>query len=209
MQEIYGLKFFNSDGSLLMEIGPHVVQEIPLFAGKIGEVAAYWAQAEVHLNCLFAVLLNVTPDEAASRLKRYKTAALAAKGARNIAAEYLVGEELQKITEILDKMDLIRLRRNRIQHDVWAKKGGIDDRLFAVHVNQYLDFTTRMLELTESKLPENEKTNRIIELGEEFAAIVTAGYSVGELQELEYELSDLNKSLMSAMFTRLLARKND
>lgn len=209
MQEKYGLQFFNSDGSLLMDVGPHVVREMPQFSEKIGEIAACWAQTEVHLNCLFAVLLNVTPDDAAYRLKRYKTAAQAAEGARNIATECLAGGELKNVNDILDRMNSIRPRRNRIQHDVWAKKGGVEDRLYAVHADQYLEFTTRMLELTESRLSESVKVDRIICLGEEFAGKVSASFTVGELQNLEYELSEVSKDLMTAMFARLLARKEN
>lgn len=209
MREKYGLQFFNSDGSLLMEVGPHVVREMPQFSEKIGEIAACWAQAEVHLNCLFAVLLDVTPDDAACRLKRYKTAAQAAEGARAIAADYLAGEELKNVNDILDRLNSIRPRRNRIQHDVWARKGGVEDRLYAVHADQYLEFTTRMLELTESKLSEGEKVDQIIRLDEEFAGKVSASFTVEELEALEYELGEVSKDLMTAMFARLLARKEN
>ena len=209
MRERYGLQFFNSDGSLLMEVGPHVVREMPQFSEKIGEIAACWAQAEVHLNCLFAVLLDVTPDDAACRLKRYKTAAQAAEGARAIAADYLAGEELKNVNDILDRLNSIRPRRNRIQHDVWARKGGVEDRLYAVHADQYLEFTTRMLELTESKLSEGEKVDQIIRLDEEFAGKVSASFTVEELEDLEYELGEVSKDLMTAMFARLLARKEN
>lgn len=209
MREKYGLRFFNSDGSLLMEVGPHVVREMPQFSEKIGEIAACWAQAEVHLNCLFAVLLDVTPDDAACRLKRYKTAAQAAEGARTIAADYLAGEELKNVNDILDRLNSIRPRRNRIQHDVWARKGGVEDRLYAVHADQYLEFTTRMLELTESKFSEGEKVDQIIRLDEEFAGKVSASFTVEELEALEYELGEVSKDLMTAMFARLLARKEN
>ncbi|MDO7904670.1 hypothetical protein ACE1YR_22185 [Pseudomonas sp. K1(2024)] len=209
MREKYGLQFFNSDGSLLMEVGPHVVREMPQFSEKIGEIAACWAQAEVHLNCLFAVLLDVTPDDAACRLKRYKTAAQAAEGARAIAADYLAGEELKNVNDILDRLNSIRPRRNRIQHDVWARKGGVEDKLYAVHADQYLEFTTRMLELTESKFSEGEKVDQIIRLDEEFAGKVSASFTVEELEALEYELGEVSKDLMTAMFARLLARKEN
>lgn len=209
MRDKYGLKFSDSDGSLLVEVGPHVVREMPQFSEKIGEIAACWAQAEVHLNCLFAVLLDMTPDDAASRLKRYKTAAQAAKGARSIAAEHLEGEELQSVNEILDRMDSVRPRRNRIQHDVWARKGGVEDRLYAVHADQYLGFATRMLELAESSLAEGEKADRIVRLGNEFAGEVSASFTMGELQDLEYELGEVSKGLMTAMFTRLLGREEN
>jgi len=205
MAEKYGLRFANSDGSLLMEVGPHVVKDVTGFSERIGAIAACWAQAEVSLYCLFAVLLNVTPDEAASRLKKYKTAAQATEGARTIAADHLSGEELQRLNEILDRMDLVRARRNRIQHDVWARKGGIDDTLFAVHANQYLDFATKIL--CTSGLGDSEDFDGIIALVGEFSDSVSVGYTVSELKALESELSDLNKDLMSAMFTRILARK--
>lgn len=206
MVEKHGLRVSHSDGSLLMEVGAYVVKETAGFAERIGGIASAWAQAEVSLYCLFAVLLNVTPDEAASRLKRYKTTARATEGARGIAAENLSGEELQKVNETLERMSLARARRNRIQHDVWAKKGGIEDKLFTVHANQYLDFITNMVSLSESTLADSQKSDRIIALAAEFSAMVSEGYTISELKGLEDELRCLNRDLMSAMFTRLLAR---
>jgi len=209
VREKYGLKFSNGDGSLLMEIGPHVVREMPKFSEKIGEIAIAWAQAEVHLNCLFAVLLDVTPEAAASELKRYKTAAKAMEGARIIAAEHLAGEELQNFNGILDRMNSLRSRRNRIQHDIWARKGGVDDRLYAVHANQYLHVVARMLELTESQLAESEKADRIISLGNEFTGEISASVTLNDLTVFECELAEVSKDLMSAMFVRLLVRKEN
>lgn len=63
-QEKHGIQIFDQTGGSVLEIGPHLVRDNSEFAEKIGIIAASWAQAEVNLNCLFAVLLDTTPDEA-------------------------------------------------------------------------------------------------------------------------------------------------
>jgi hypothetical protein len=204
--ERHGIQIFDQMGVPLLEIGPHLVRENSEFSEKIGMIAASWAQAEVNLNCLFAVLLNTTPDEAANQLKKYKSAARAADGARKLAAECLTGGELESVTRALNQLNLVRLRRNRVQHDVWGKKGDDNQTMFAIHSEQFLAFTTNVIAATDLEIPEDEKSARIINIANEFAATVTEGYTTRDLQEIDQEVNLASKSLMEAMFFRISQR---
>ncbi|MEC4560633.1 hypothetical protein [Pseudomonas inefficax] len=205
-QEKHGIQIFDEKGCPILEIGPHLVRENSELAEKIGIIAASWAQAEVNLNCLFAVLLDTTPDEAANQLKKYRSAARTADGARKLAAEYLTGAELESVTKALNHLDLVRLRRNRVQHDVWAKKGDDNQTMFAIHSDQYLAFTTNVVAATELAIPEGEKSERVINLANEFAATITKGHTLRDLKEIDQELNLASKSLMEAMFFRISQR---
>ncbi|CAI3789487.1 hypothetical protein AHFPHNDE_03184 [Pseudomonas sp. MM227] len=205
-QEKHGIQIFDQTGGPVLEIGPHLVRENSEFAETIGIIAASWAQAEVNLNCLFAILLDTTPDEAADQLKRYRSAARAADGARKLAAEYLTGAELESVTKALNQLDLVRLRRNRVQHDVWAKKDDDNQTMFAIHADQYLAFTTNFVAATELAIPEDEKSEIVLNLANEFAATITKGHTIRDLQEIDHELNLASKSLMEAMFFRISQR---
>lgn len=205
-QEKHGIQVFDQSGAPILEIGPHLVRESFEFAEKIGMIAASWAQAEVNLNCLFAVLLDTTPDEAANQLKKYRGAARATDGARKLAGEYLKGAELESVTKALNQLDLVRSRRNRVQHDVWAKKGEDNQTMFAIHSDQYLAFITNLVATTELSIPEGEKNERVINLANEFAATITQGHSIRDLQEIDQEVNLASKSLMKAMFFRISQR---
>jgi len=205
-RENFGVQIFDEKGQLILEIGPHVIRQAPRFAEMIGIVAASWSQLEVHLNCLFATLLNTTPDDAANELKKYRTAATATNGARTIASRSLSGDELESVVSLLALVDELRGRRNRIQHDVWAKKDNGDHRLFAVHASQYLAFTTRLFAIQESKGTDFERSARAVKLADEFSASELICYSVGDFAELADEIDRVSKELMKAMFRRISQR---
>lgn len=207
-KENHGIKIFDEKGSPILEIGPHIIRESPLFSEKIGIIAAAWAQAEVNLNCLFAVLLDTTPDEAARRIKRYGTAARATDGARKLSEDTLQGEELKSLSETLDRLDAVRLRRNRVQHDVWAKKSNDEKTLFAVHSDLYLSFVTGLVETLKSGSPEDKASDRAIELANEFAASVSNGYSIVDLEDIGRELDGVGQALLKAMFSRLMQQRS-
>lgn len=208
-QDKHGIQIFDEAGASVLEIGPHVVRAAPQFAERIGAIAASWAQAEVNLYCLFAILLDTTPDEAAKHLKKYGTAARATDGARKLAAQCLGGAELTSVTKILDQLDKVRVRRNRVQHDVWAKKGSDDQTMFAVHSDLYLAFTTKLVAINESATHEREKSERAINLANEFAAEISNGYSINHLEDIECELDLLSKSLLTAMLSCVSRRLKD
>lgn len=203
-QSKHGLQVFNELGEPLLEVGPHVVSDSPEFAQKIGVIAASWSQAEVHLNCLFAVLLNTTPKEAADELKKLSTAVKATLGARKIAAETLMGDELDSLNEILDQLDRARIRRNRVQHDVWARKASDSRRLFAIHSNKYLALVTKLMAVGESK--DSKDASLAIEVAMAFASEVSDGYAIEDLEEIAKAIDSVSKSLLHAMFHRIRPR---
>ncbi|MDD1002097.1 hypothetical protein [Pseudomonas sp. TNT2022 ID642] len=205
-KEKFGIRVRDQDGSLLLEVGPHIMQDSPKFAEKIGLIAALWAQTEVSLYCLFAVLLNTTLVESRTRLKKYNNAAKTASAMRKLATEHLNQHEVDSILEILDCFDTSRLKRNRVQHDVWAKKGGITHTLFTIHATDYFEFSTKYVELSESTTPDEERFKLIITLANEFAKNTSTGYTVSDLSLIEQELEQLNASLMKATFYRLKER---
>lgn len=202
----HGIQVFDDTGMPILEIGPHIIREAPQFAQKIGVIAATWAQAEVNLNCLFAILLDTTPDEAAKHLKKYGTAVRATEGARQVAADTLTGAELTSVQKTLDELDLVRARRNRVQHDVWAKKGADNQTMYAVHSAQYLAFTTQLLAVAELERAEGENSDRAIILAREFAASISNGFTIEDLEAIDLEIDRLSKSLLSAMFSYITQR---
>lgn len=202
----HGLQIRDETGGLLLEVGPHIIKESPRFAEEIGVIAASWAQAEVNLNCLFAILLNTTPEEAAKKIKKYSNAARATDGARKIAADTLAGTELDSVTETLDQLDNARTRRNRIQHDVWAKKGGDDMRMFAVHSNEYLAFTIELMAAAGLKKADATNTDRMINTAMKFAATISNGYTLEDLRNISLEIDIASRSLLQLMFSRITLR---
>lgn len=204
--EKFGIIIRDAKGKTVLEVGSHVIKYSPEIARKIGEIAAIWAQTEVNLNCLFAILLNTTPDDAEKQLKKYNNAAKTTIAARELAAKFLQEEELKSVTEILSRLDKARLKRNRVQHDVWAKKGEDTQTLFAIHASQYFNFITNSLSLTESTTPEQEISQQIINLANEFADTTSTGYTANDLTIIEKELNSLCNSLMKAMTFRMSER---
>lgn len=200
----HGLQVFDEMGTSLLEVGPHVVSDSPEFAEKIGEIAASWSQAEVNLNCLFAVLLDTTPEEAAKELKKCRGAAKATCRAREIAAESLKGAELNSLNQILDQLDEVRAKRNRIQHDVWARKASDSQRLFAIHSNEYLALATQLMTIDDSK--GGNQADLAVEASMAFAANVSMGYAIGDLEYIDTAINSVSKLLLEAMFQRIKLR---
>jgi hypothetical protein len=201
-----GIQIFDETGTPILEVGPHIIHELPIFSEKIGAIAASWSHAEANLNCFFAILLDTTPEEAGNYLRKYRTAASATVGARRVAKETLSGSELAAVITILDDLDKVRARRNRVQHDVWAKKGRDDHRIFSIHSDQYLSFVTAVMAIGQSTATQSEKSGRVIELANGFAAGVSNGYSVEELDQIGRDIDILSKSLVSVVFSRISRR---
>lgn len=203
----YGLQIFNEMGAPLLEVGPHVISESPEFAQRIGVIAASWSQAEVNLNCLFAVLLGIAPEDAAKELKKHGSAIRATYGARRIAAQTLKGAELDSLNELFDRLDKARLRRNRVQHDVWARKGGDNQRVFAIHSSEYLALATQLVAVAESK--DGKGAEFAIDVATTFAAKVSDGYAIEDLEGIATEIDSVSKSLLHAMSYRIKLRLAD
>lgn len=197
--ENHGLQIFEDNGNLLIEVGPYVVDEVQGFGAAVGAVASTWAQAEINLYCLFAVLLNTTPELAETALKKHGTAKKATDEARRIAAENLTGAELQSVTESLDSLDAVRLLRNRVQHDTWALKAGDKNRLYRVHRDQYLAFALKLLDV--QRLGGTPALDEAISKAISFAGEISEGYSVSELEKIARDIDAVSKLLLEAMFT--------
>lgn len=200
-QEHHGLQASGVAGELLLDVGPHVIKSRPGFAEKVGEIAASWSQAEVNLNCLLAALMGTTPDLVAKKLEKALSGAKASVFARKIVAEALAGAELESLNEVLDRLDAVRLRRNRVQHDAWAFKPSESDRLFAIHADDYLDLATRLVAVNEAEDPARAKG--AIEAVMAFAANVSCGYSIKELDSIDAEINAVSKSLLQAMLQHI------
>lgn len=174
-----------------------------MFAEKIGEIAASWSQAEVNLNCLFAVLMGTTPDEAAKELRKYRTADQSTRGARKLAPECFAGADLDTVRQILDRLDAVRLRRNRIQHDVWALKPSDGHRLFAIHAKDYLDLATRMVAVDDAE--DRARAELAIEALMTFAGNVSCGYTIEELASIDAEINLVSMSLLQVTLQQIQA----
>ena len=192
----HGLQVFDESGTSLVEVGPHVVVDRPEFGAAIGSIATAWAQAEVNLFCLLAVLINTTPELVKSSLKKHRSAKSASEAARKIATETLDGAALQDV-ELLGALDKVRDARNRVQHDVWARKATDSDRLYRVHSDQYLALALKLLDVERMNAP----AAAAIEVATSFAAAVSEGYSVSDLNEIADDIDSVSKRLLTAMFS--------
>lgn len=189
---------FDPNGTLVLDVGPHVVANSPEFAEKIGAIAAAWSQAEVHLNCLFGVLLGTTPEEAARELARYRTASEVTRRVRAVAGEVIQGPDCDSLEMLLSQLDHVRERRNRLQHDIWASKPSEAGRIFAIHAREYLDLAMRLVAVhTTAGTTGSEEA---IERSMAFVEAVSRGYSVAELAELETAIHSVSTALLRTMF---------
>ncbi|BBO53633.1 TPA: hypothetical protein QEM98_000037 [Stenotrophomonas maltophilia] len=198
----HGLQVFDESGSSLVEVGPHVVVDRPEFGAAIGSIATAWAQAEVNLLCLLAVLINTTPELVKSSLKKHRSAKSASEAARKIATETLDGAALQDVVELLSALDKVRDARNRVQHDVWARKATDSERLYRVHSDQYLALALKLLDVERMNAP----AAAAIEVATSFAAAVSEGYSVSDLNEIADDIDSVSKRLLTAMFSNRICQ---
>lgn len=193
----YGLRISDIDGNVMIEVGSHVVAELPGFAAAIGTVASNWAQAEVNLYCLFAVLMHTTPELAEKEIAKYTVAKRATDEARRIAAEHLTGPELQGVNEALDSLDAVRPLRNRVQHDTWGRKSMDCGRLYRIHRNQYLAITLKLLDVQKMIGTPAETGAKKIASG--FVEEISEGYSISELERIAEDIDAASKLLLEAM----------
>ena len=204
--EQQGIRSKDERGKPILEVGPHTMRSHPKFAEQIGIITAYWAQAEANLNCLFAILLETTPEQAYQQLKKHRSAASATKGARALATENLSGAELNSVLEALDKLDEARAQRNRVQHDIWALKGVDIERLFTIHTDQYFNFVIELMTLSEKS--ESTTIEDYITSAVKFAAAVSNSYTIADLQFIAQEIDIASQLVLKVMFSIRLARGN-
>ncbi|WYX13449.1 hypothetical protein WJ974_20875 [Achromobacter xylosoxidans] len=202
--EKHGVRIKDERGRVIVEVGPHIMSNNPKFAEQIGIITAHWAQAEASLNCLFAILLNTTPEQAYQQLKKHRSAASATKGARTFATENLSGTELNSVLEALDHLDEARVQRNRVQHDIWALKGADVERLFTVHTDLYFKFVLEIMTLAKNS--DNTTIADPISIAMKFAANFSDSYTVADLQSVAQKIDMACRYLLNVMFSIRLAR---
>lgn len=185
-----GMQYFEKDGNLSFETGVHVLATIDGFPRKIGEIAATWAAAEAHLGCYYGALLNTTPAEALNRIGRMSAAGLTEK-AKKIAKEKLSGEQLAELELILNALDAVRLRRNRTQHDLWGRRAGEDQTLYAVHTDDYRNV---FLQAAQSKTASD--ADALISLVEQYAAKADNAFTLKDLESLRKEIEEVSEKLL-------------
>lgn len=205
----HGVLIRSENGDDLIEVGAHVLNNLPEFSQAIGNIAAFWSQAEVNLNCLFSVLLNTTPEDAGKQLKKFRTAAKASEGAKEFASTVLSGAQLQSVIAVIDKFDAVRAKRNRIQHDVWAIKGSDLTKIYAVHANDYLKLFNQQIEIVQSKDSDADKADAAIEKANQFVASISNGYTLGELRSIVLDIAETSKELIKIMLGMLEGRVSE
>ncbi|MCX8999942.1 hypothetical protein NOF55_22815 [Rhizobiaceae bacterium BDR2-2] len=196
-----GIQIFNSDGSLFFETGAHVLTSVPGFTEEIGKIAATWAVAEGHLGCYYAVLLETTPDDALKQLGK-QGASQVTKNSEAIAKEKLSGNELVTLLDLLNKLDSVRNRRNRVQHDIWSRRAGEAHILYAVHVD---DYRRLFLEMAENAKDTDQAAgaDRSITAANKYAANAANAFTLESLKTLRTDIELVSTDLIKAFFEKL------
>ncbi|MGL4413739.1 hypothetical protein [Roseinatronobacter monicus] len=181
-----GIQIFDRDGHLYFETGAHVLASVPGFTAKIGEIAAIWAVAEGHLGCLYANLLETTPQDALDQLGKPGAKRLT-ENAKQIAKEKLNGNELAQLLELLEKLDAVRDRRNRVQHDLWSRREGKEEALYSIHVD---DYRRLILEVVEHAKSDDKAlgADQSISAANKYAANASNEYTLDSLEHLRAEI---------------------
>jgi len=196
-----GLQIFNSDGTLYFETGAHVLTSVPSFAAKIGEIAAIWAVAEGHLGCLYATLLVTTPEDALKQLDKQGADKLT-QNAKRVANEKLNGNELAALLDLLGRLDIVRKRRNRVQHDLWSRRAGDDQTLYAVHVD---DYRRLILEIIQHAKNADQAVGfeRSIAAANQYAVNASNAFTLKSLEYLRAEIESVSTGLLGAFLERV------
>ncbi|WP_343501948.1 MULTISPECIES: hypothetical protein [Roseobacteraceae] len=198
-----GIKIFNVTGELHFETGTHVLATVPKFAEKIGEIAVAWAVTEGHLGCYYGSLLETTPNEALKKIGRMSAAGLA-NNAKKFAEEKLAGAELETILYLLKKLDSVRIRRNRIQHDIWSRRVTDPQVLYAVHVDDYRRLLHEMAKLGNETDPA-VSADRAIDIANQYAANSENAFTLVDLEEIRANLELTSDGLFKAFISKVSA----
>lgn len=196
-----GIQIFDRDGHLYFETGAHVLASVPGFTAKIGEIAAIWAVAEGHLGCIYANLLETTPQDALDQLGKRAGSQLTEK-AKQIAKEKLNGSELAALLELLENLDAVRDRRNRIQHDLWGRRMGREHALYAIHVD---DYRRLILEVVEHAKNADQAVgaDQSIIAANKYAMNASNEYTLESLEHLRAGIETVSAGLVERFFERV------
>lgn len=196
----YGLQVNNADGSNLLDLGAHVIKKEVEFSQIIGAIAASWSQAENNILCLLSVILDISLDEAEQTAKKYNSAEKMIKALRNKSSSMLSGQELNFLNHAINELDEIRSQRNRIQHDVWAKKGSDNSRLYVVHVKEYLAFYVEFSAAIDLYKQDSKAISQCIDIATDFSNSITKSFSIQDLNEILEKIDKASMAIMKSMF---------
>lgn len=188
-----GLKIFDADGSMFFETGAHVLDHVPGFKEKIGEVTSAWSVAEGYLGCCYAILLKTEPDDALKKLGMQGTAQMM-ENAKKVAKETLTGDDLTTLMDLLDKLNTAGKERNRVQHDLWSRRAGDDLTLYAVHVDDYRRLFLEFLKNAKN-YDQAAAADRSIDAANKYAANASNAFSVERLEALRCEIELVSQRL--------------
>ncbi|WP_306045828.1 hypothetical protein [Nioella sp. MMSF_3534] len=193
-----GVQIRDDDGSLYFETSARVLNGVPDFAAKMGEVSAAWAFAEGHLGCVYAELLETTPEQAIQQLGKDGAQRLTDK-ARKFACTRLNDDDLASLIELLERMDKVRCQRNRVQHDLWSWRVGDNSALYAVHVDSYRQL---LLEVIHNKNEPNG-AKLAIHAADRYAMKAENRFTLQNLEELRSEIESVSIGLFEFFLNRV------
>lgn len=98
----------------------------------------------------------------------------------------------------------MRAKRNRLQHDVWARKANDSQKLFAIYSNEYIALVTKLMAINGSR--DGNRADLAIVAAMTFAANVSSGYSVEDLESIDTEINSVSELLFNAMSQRIMQR---
>lgn len=180
------LRINDDKGSVVLELGAHVVRECPLFAAQIGELAAEWAHAEAEMGALLAALMDTAPERTFALMAVYRSASGTAEAARGLAKATLLGPQLKEMLSLISRFKELSDARNDVQHGLWALKGDDSTRLFRVKALEYTQFMVRFQHVDER-----------ITLAEDFAAKLNDAYTTERLAEISDRIRQIATEIFS------------
>lgn len=187
MKMNHGIRINNPDGSLLFECGAHLISRRPEIARKLGEIAAYWAQAEGILAFLYGKILDMDPNDARQTLRRMGAYRLKEE-VESHAPHNLSGADLSSVLTLTARFDGARVIRNRTQHDVWGIKGSDANGVYAVLSEDYMHFALHATQLSGAT---RVSPSAIIAFSEQFAALQVNRHDEESLERLRSEIEGL------------------
>jgi hypothetical protein len=186
----------------IVEMGPHLPQSVHGFAEAMGRIAASWASAEVHLSCYLAILMETSPERTFALLKPYRSARSTAEAAKELAKATLTGTALNDFVRLVERLNSAAEKRNRVQHDIWVRKGDDTDILHAVRALEYTQFRVRFSYILHHEISNADQQTKLIELAKAFADKVSNRYTVQRLNDILYEIDQVGIDLQKLVISR-------
>lgn len=182
-----GITVHDFTGTMLVEVGAHVLSGNPVVASKIGEVAAEWAHAEAEMSSFLASLMDTSPERTFALLDVYRSAKATSDAARSLARATLTGEPLAIFESVIIRFKDLAEERNKVEHGLWARKSGYLDSLFRVKALEYTKLTIKMVHAKD-----------IISTATEFAISLTDEYTAQRLEAIRQKMRRLSIDIVRA-----------